>query len=214
MQEKKFKVVQRDIVGQFVSNTCVSSTDIQESMDSLGVSRKGYAALQKSISKALGSNRIKHNFLPNPTTVWNCRQELNVAQLEHFGTPFHITEEYVSEQGSMVYDEFNNLFMDLELLQKRMVEFYDMTLQECSGTLHFVLKMDECEVLKQRKLERVTITLMNRAMSNMERTDSKYFSVQSETNVWWLGAFQVLVISFIQFSVLYRLLLTSCVCVG
>ena len=38
IQEKKFKVVQRQIVDQFVTNTVVSTLDIQGIMDSSGVS--------------------------------------------------------------------------------------------------------------------------------------------------------------------------------
>ena len=56
-----------------------------------------------------------------------------------------------------MYDEFNNIFMDLELLQKRMVEFYDISYEETSGVLQFVIKMDECEISKEKKMERVTI---------------------------------------------------------
>ena len=45
IEEKKFKVVQRHIVDKFVSNNMVSTVDIQEVMDSSGVSRKGYSAI-------------------------------------------------------------------------------------------------------------------------------------------------------------------------
>ncbi|MCO5548293.1 hypothetical protein L7F22_001750 [Adiantum nelumboides] len=62
---------------------------------------------------------------------------------------------------------------------------------ESSGVLHFVLKLDECELVKKKKLERVTVTLMNRALSKCHADDPLYFSVQSESNIWWLGAFEV-----------------------
>ena len=42
-----------------------------------------------------------------------------------------------------------------------MVEFYNVTLEECKGVLKFVVKLDECEIVKEKKIERVTITLMN-----------------------------------------------------
>ena len=72
-----------------------------------------------------------------------------------------------------------------------MVEYYDINFEESGGILKFVIKMDECEILKEKKMERVTITLMNRALANVSREDKCYFSVQSETNIWWLGSFQV-----------------------
>ena len=45
IQEKKFKVVQRRIIDEFVSTNVVSTVDIQEVMDSSGVSCKGYTAI-------------------------------------------------------------------------------------------------------------------------------------------------------------------------
>ena len=41
-------------------------------------------------------------------------------------------------------------------------------------------------------MERVTITLMNGALdTSLTEASSKYFSVQSEKHIWWLGSFQV-----------------------
>lgn len=44
--------------------------------------------------------------------------------------------------------------------------------------------MDEAEIVHTEKLERVSITLMNRAL-NLEilKNDDKYFSVQSEREI-------------------------------
>ena len=110
--------------------------------------------------------------------------------IKFIGTPYHIVEEYTGGRAPLQFDEYNNIFLDLELLQKRMVEFYNITFEECAGKLHFALKMDEGELLKQTKFERVTITLMNRALQNINIIDPSYFSVQS--NVWWLGSFKVM----------------------
>lgn len=192
IKEKKFKVVQRQIVNQFVSNSVVPAVDIQEVMDSSGVSRNGYAAIQKSVSRVLGARGVKQKLLPCTTEVWKLRGDLNSEQFDYFGAPFHIKEEYNHNNETFMYDEFNNIFMDLEILQKRMVEYYDVTYEETCGVLHFVIKMDECEILKEKKMERVTITLMNRAMANLSRDKQNYFSVQSESNIWWLGSFQVI----------------------
>ncbi len=192
LHEKKFKAVQRKIVGHFVSQNCIPSTDIQESMDALGVSRRGYAMIQKSVSHVLGREKIKHSLLPTPASVWRRRHELNISQEKFIGTPYHIVQEYTGGSAPLKFDEYNNLFLDLELLQKRMVEFYNITFEECAGKLQFVLKMDECEILKQTKFERVTITLMNRALQNINKNDPSYFSVQSESNIWWLGSFKVM----------------------
>ena len=167
-------MVQRNIIEEFVSANVVSAVDIQEVMDSSGVSSKGYSAIQRSVSQALVAKGIKKRMLPKPSHVWKLRGELNSKQFDYFGPPFHIKEQY----KSFTYDEFNNIFMDLEILQQRMVEYYNITIQETGGVLQFALKMDECEILKDKKMERVTITLMNRALSNVSKNFDLYFSMQ------------------------------------
>ena len=51
---------------------------------------------------------------------------------------------------------------------------------------------DEMELINSDKYEIVYITLMNRAMDpKIEVTNKKYFSVQSENHIWWLGLFRI-----------------------
>ena len=49
--------------------------------------------------------------------------------------------------------------------------------------------MDEAEIVHAEKLERVSITLMNRALNpEILKNDAKYFSVQSEREIWPIGS--------------------------
>ena len=74
--------------------------------------------------------------------------------------------------------ERNNFVLHLERLQSTMVQLYDITQEECNGILKFVIKLDESEILKGQKMERVSITLMNRALDpRIAPKDPKYFSV-------------------------------------
>ena len=71
----------------------------------------------------------------------------------------------------------------LEQLQTRIVEFYNITL-ETKGVLKFVTKLDICEIVKKKKIERVTIIMMNEAFDpSITKTSSKYFNVQFKKNV-------------------------------
>ena len=73
-----------------------------------------------------------------------------------------------------------------------MVKFYDISVEEFKGKLIFVIKLDQMELINNEKYERISVTLMNRAMDpNIEVTDKKYFSVQSENHIWWLGLFRI-----------------------
>ena len=64
---------------------------------------------------------------------------------------------------------------------------------ECNGRLLvFVLKLDEAEVLREKKFEHVSLTLMNRALDpEIQCNDERYFLVQSEQEIWPIGCFQV-----------------------
>ena len=49
-----------------------------------------------------------------------------------------------------------------------MVQYYGVTPEEYNGKLIFVLKLDECQVVKGQRLERVSVTLMNRALQGVD----------------------------------------------
>jgi len=52
--------------------------------------------------------------------------------------------------------------------------------------------MDEAEVISKQKLERISITIMNRALDVAINKDSEeYFSVQAEREIWPIGCFQI-----------------------
>ena len=84
------------------------------------------------------------------------------------------------------------------LLLKSCIEgnMYSFTCNFVGTKLSFVLKLDECQIIKGRRIERMSITLMKEAMdvafkdSSIERMKPT-FSVQSERDIWWLGAFEV-----------------------
>ena len=91
----------------------------------------------------------------------------------------YISKMYMKEaKGRSIYDSWNNVFVELQQLHKRMVELYNIILEECKGFLKFVVKLDACEMVKEKKIERVIITLMNRALDpSITITSSKYLNV-------------------------------------
>ncbi len=58
--------------------------------------------------------------------------------------------------------------------------------------LIFVIKLDEAEIVHSQKMERVSITLMNRALNPEITVQSpEYFAVQSEREIFPVACFQV-----------------------
>ena len=136
---------------------------------------------------------LKHTLLPNPFSIQKTRVEVNEEVLRTLGIPFHIEAIYRSPSvEEVVYDKYNNIFYDLIALQTYIVQLFEVTSEECNGVLKFVIKLDECELVKETKVERVTITLMNRALDeSISANDPRHFSVQSENNIFLLATFKV-----------------------
>ena len=150
-------------------------------MDESGISQKGYSILYKALAEKGASKRNKGSLLPKPMKVKSARHHVNSEVLEKLGSPIHIEATYVDKEREVVFNQHNNIFFDLETLQRYAVEFFEISTEECGGVLKFVLKLDECEILKNRKMERVTISLMNRALDpSITKDDKQHFSVQSE----------------------------------
>ena len=86
----------------------------------------------------------------------------------------------------------NNLWYDIEWVLQLIVRYYDISIEEGCRKLIVVLKLDEMELVNMEKYERVSITLMNRALDpNLDKESDKYFQVQSEDHLFWFGIFRV-----------------------
>ena len=78
IQEKKFKVAQRQIVERFVCQNTVAVESIQSTMDESGISRNGYGFIQKWIASSFKSKGIKPKLLPTSAEVLRHRKYLNL----------------------------------------------------------------------------------------------------------------------------------------
>ena len=80
-----------------------------------------------------------------------------------------------------------------------------MTVLETNRKATFVIKLDECQVVKGQRVERTSLTLMSRALKqkslegetedeneentfHTKRCKQEYYGVQSERNIWWQAA--------------------------
>ena len=200
IESAKYRKVKQRIIDEFIAEAKVDSMDVQMVMDNCGISRTGYSNVFKAMKSKLTQRNIKSSLLPLPSHMRKSRAQLNTRVSEFLGPAFHIQSIFRSKEREVLFNEYNNIFFHLEALQQNMVKFYNILPAEVNSNLVFVIKLDECEILKQKKTERITITLMNRALQkrplwkNQQPIDTsgpEYFSVQSENNIWWLGSFEV-----------------------
>ena len=192
LAQKKFQKISEKHVSLFMNKNQLDATQVQAILDESGISQKGYSILYKALAEKGPSKQNKGSLLPKPMKVKSARHHVNSEVLEKLGSPVHIEATYVDKEREVVFNQYNNIFFDLETLQRYAVQFFEIRREECGGVLKFVLKLDECEILKNRKMERVTITLMNRALDHsITKGDKRHFSVQSENNILPLGSFEV-----------------------
>ena len=182
---RKFTNVHQRHICELIEENQIDVSEVQAILDETGISNQGYRSLYKCISQKGKAKKLCT--LPKPKWVNSKRHEVNSKVL---GTPFHINGLFSSKGREIEFNEYNNIFFDLEALQRYSVQFFEVTTMECSGVLKFVLKIDECELLKCKKMERVTITLMNRALDpSITKKDARISSAQSENNIFPLESF-------------------------
>lgn len=183
----------------------ITRQEVLDVMDSTGISQKGYKALYRSITLALRAKGFTRSLLPSPFSLEMTRKASNGNVAAMFNGYKWVEDVMSLGDKSFTYNEFNNVYIDMEELQRAMVQYYDISLEETGGKLIFVLKLDECQVVKGQRLERVSLTLMSRALkgSGLEKEDAsaeeiergnearnqqQYYGVQSKKNIWWQSA--------------------------
>lgn len=192
--EKLRKLTLRELLKDM--NSIVKPSQIVEACDSVGVSRRGYRTLSGLWFRNLKSKKFKPFGLPRPHNVSKIRHQMNQEIPNYFGEYYHIEGsmpyEKTKKKSFFEYNAYNNIWMDLKKVQIAMVQQYGITVRECDGNLKFVLKLDEAQILKCQKMERISISIMNRALDYSQcKRNEKGNKVQSEMEIWWIGSAQV-----------------------
>ncbi|KAI5061466.1 hypothetical protein GOP47_0023971 [Adiantum capillus-veneris] len=200
IESSKFKKVKQNVIHEFINEAHVSTSNVQKVIDDSDISRMGYTQIFKEVKSILKDKKISSSKLPIPARIKKSRRMLNLKVADFLGPPLHNAGDFFANKRVVHFNKFNNIFFDLENLQQKMFHFYQITPEEAGRKLIFVIKLDECERLKHKKTERMTITLIKRALTklfsrntNGSPNDEKErdFSVQSENHIWWLGLFEV-----------------------
>lgn len=183
-------------------HNAVTPKEMLDVMDSAGISQKGNRAMYRSITLGLRSKGFMRSLLPTPYSLEMARKFANGGVATMFNGFKWVEDVMPFSNKPFKYNTFNNVYIDMEELQKAMVRYYDLTIEERGGKAIFVLKLDECQVVKGQRLERVSLTLMSRALEGKplecEELDAgqvaganerqNYYGVQSEKNIWWQAA--------------------------
>ena len=134
--------------------------------------------------------------MPRPFNVVKDRHQLNQEIPTYFGEYYHIEVsmpyEKKNKKSIFEYNAFNNIWMDVRKVHIAMVHLYGINVSECDGKRIFVLKLDEAQILKCQKMERISICIMNRTLDYSQcKRDTIGHKVQSQMELWWIGFAQI-----------------------
>ena len=131
----KFKKVKQKVIQDFIGDSKVDNMDVQMVMDGCGISRTGYSNMFKAVTSKLKDKKITTSFLPLPAHMRKSRAELNDQVADFLGPSFHIQGIFESKDRKLHFSKFNNIFFDLQNLQKRLVKFYNISVAEVNNKI-------------------------------------------------------------------------------
>lgn len=114
----------------------ISSDEVQNVCDEVGISTKGYNALYQLLKDTLRTHGITKSIFPAPKTLRFAKRTCN-DELKHKIGEFMCVNDTLTiaawgknrgKDGNIafVYNEFNNIFVDLQRLQRAMILFYGL----------------------------------------------------------------------------------------
>lgn len=135
LQHPMYNAIQKEIRGDavFKDLSNLLSCDIQYACDEAGISTKGYEAIHNVVKDVFRMNGLTCNMFPTPKRVRLAKWINNDDVRETLGDYYHVegTLTLISPKGKansspivFQYNSFNNIFVDLILLQKAMMKFY------------------------------------------------------------------------------------------
>ena len=132
LKDKRYEKVIKKQFEDIMRLNQLKVADVQSLLDESGVSNRGYAAIYKSLQENLQEANIKGLLLPNPYSIQKVWHGINEIVLHVLGQPFHIEDTTCSPTGEiMVYNKFNNIFYNIEVLQSYSVHFFEISMDEC-----------------------------------------------------------------------------------
>lgn len=145
MSQAKASVV-KDVIRQIGDS--IGSDSMLDACDSAGVTVRGYDAIYRTVKNRIGmvAPGIKSGILPAPHRLGSLRKEMNLKLPQFIGDYYHIDGrrtipevrvggKVVTAAKEVVLDSKNSLFVELEVVQRSMVMFYEMTTE---GNFPFV----------------------------------------------------------------------------
>lgn len=187
----KFKTLKKTLTQDYLGALKEKLTPwmIQRALDVGGGSNKSWQQLFNTMNGAFAEIGLSiHKAIPNPHQQREFCGVMNEA-FKGLGA-FKVEEGEATVEGAD--NIMQNVQMDVNKVLQTLVHLYDLRAEEVNGKLKVCLKLDETIWAGDRKMERLTVTVMNRALGGKDSCEpDQWFSVQSEREIWPICMFEV-----------------------
>lgn len=191
----RFKTVKKAITQEYMClvKQELTAENVQKALDEGGGTNQCWTAIFKAFDSAFNAVGLSaRKCIPCP----HAQRQVCGYMNEAFAAmnPSMVTEEdrEPADAGDEDAKIMSNIQLDITALLQTLVHLYGITAQEVDGTLKVCLKLDETIWAGDRKMERLTVTVMNRALVGKDACEEElWFHVQSERELWPVGMFEV-----------------------
>ena len=99
--------------------------------DSAGISQKGYREMYRSITLGLQAKGVTQSLLPTLYSLQMAKKCAN-GDIASMFNGYRSVEDIMPMPPSkpFEYNAYNNVYIDMEVLQKAMIQYYGLTVKE------------------------------------------------------------------------------------
>ena len=165
-----FKGVKRAIAQDVLGSVkeVLSPELVQRALDKGGGTNKSWEEMFKTLNVAFKAKGLNiRQAVPCPNQTREVQKILNDA-FETMNCTSLTNEEDEGEGDEGAEKIMDNVMLDVNRLLQTLVHLYDITAEEVMSVLKICIKLDETVWAGDKKMERLTITVMNRALAGKD----------------------------------------------
>lgn len=182
LKGENFKSLKRAIAQDVLGSVkeVLSPELVQRALDKGGGTNKSYQELFSTIDGAFKAQGLNiRAAVPCPNQQREVLKVMNEAS-EKLMDAFIVANEEDEVEGTEGYEKImDNVQLDVIRLLQTLVNLYDIKAEEVNSKLKVCVKLDETIWAGDKKMERLTITVMNRALAGKDSCDpAQWFHVR------------------------------------
>lgn len=181
LEGENFKSLKRAVAQDVLDSVkeVLSPELVQRALDKGGASKKSWEEVYSTLNEAFKASGLNiRQAVPCPNQTNEVLKVLNES-FDKMGAFIVPNEEDEGEGAEGEEKIMDNVMMDVIKLLQTLVHLYDIKAEEVMSVLKICIKLDETVWAGDKKMERLTITIMNRALAGKDScSPDQWFQVR------------------------------------